>query len=188
VLARNARIAFDNPGPENQNRFYGPGGDGYAFSFWLVTYLQRHFGGEILLKKLLTSPLSGWENVTTAIRQWIVESGSSIPLELVTKESLLRHFAVAVLVNDPYAAKYGLFFIDSEFEPLKSLKVATSTPDFLNDATIEGQILISKLEPCGPIDEAFSIISLKPFRSQTKPQSAIPARASVDPIGIYIRY
>lgn len=98
--------------------FYKKNGTGYISSFFLTIYLYKHFGGDSLIQKLMNSNSSGWDNILTSIHELIDSGEVQIPHELITKQKILRHFAVALWMNDPYSAQYSLFFIDENFEPL----------------------------------------------------------------------
>ncbi len=99
-------------------RLYGRNGPGYVYSFLFMSYLYNRFGGEKLLRKLLESPRSGWDNVLDAIHELIGEGNLAIPATLINQASILRHFGAALWLNNAYIAKYSLFFIAPEYEPL----------------------------------------------------------------------
>ncbi|MGZ3775903.1 MAG: hypothetical protein ACXVCN_19470 [Bdellovibrio sp.] len=103
----------------NDETYYGRNGEGYISSFFLLAYLHRHFGGDLLIHKLMTSKQTGWDNILNSIHDLIDANIISIPHNLITKENIIRHLAVGLWINDPYAAKYALFLIDENFEPLK---------------------------------------------------------------------
>lgn len=107
----------------DDEKFYGREGDGYISSFFLVFYLYRHYGGMELINKMMRSKLSGWNNIIHAIQDIRNESLTPVPPELTTPLAILKHLSVALWANDPYEAKYGLFYMDQNFEsPLEAIQ------------------------------------------------------------------
>lgn len=102
---------------------YHLNGIGYTSSFFLVLYLYNRFGGDQLLEKLIESKRSGWENILAAITEIRRDGGIQIAQDLVSKPAILRHFALALWLNDPYLAKYALFTIDTQYEPLSKASI-----------------------------------------------------------------
>ena len=105
----------------NDEKHYGKDGDGYISSFYFIIYLYDHFGGEALIQKLMTSQLSGWDNITNAINELRHEGLINVPVEFSTPFAILKHLAVALWTNEAYAAKYGLFYLNPNFESMSSI-------------------------------------------------------------------
>lgn len=120
-LGKNSFLNLGKTTLQGGNNF-SCGGDGYVASFYFVLYLYNHFGGEYLLRELLTSPHSGWENILGAIQSISNKKIITLDSQWFSKESLLRHFALAIWENDAYLAKYSLLKLDSKFQGLKNLK------------------------------------------------------------------
>lgn len=102
----------------NDEKHYGKDGEGYISSFYFIIYLYDHFGGEALVQKLMMSELSGWDNITNAINELRHEGLVKIPPEFTTPFAIFKHLAVALWTNEAYAAKYGLFYLNLNFEPM----------------------------------------------------------------------
>lgn len=148
---------------------YGRNGDGYISSFFLITYLYQHFGGDHLIQKLMKSDRSGWDNITNSIQELIEAKLVSMPAELITKKSILRHLAVALWTNDPYSAKYALFFIDQNFE------AAALSSKFSHNVIASNSIGVDSVITYSPIfkddsAENFVITNYEPF--EIKPAKA----------------
>ncbi len=103
---------------ENSERRYGVNGDGYSDSFWLVYYLYQHFGGDEFLTRVLQSKLSGWKNILNVIDELQESATIAKNANIINQDVILRHFAVAMLVNDKYAAKYSLFYMGPDYTSL----------------------------------------------------------------------
>jgi hypothetical protein len=97
---------------------FGAQGKGYRGAFFFIAYLYNHFGGDRILRELLMSNLSGWENIASSLQKSLDSTRSTIEPQILSKSSLVRHFAVALWLNDPYSARYGLFQLDPSFEGL----------------------------------------------------------------------
>lgn len=123
LLAKDSYLNLGNTSLKGLNNFSCKG-DGYRASFYFVLYLYNHFGGEVLLRKLLTSSKSGWDNILTAIQETAAQRIISIEPQWLSKESIVRHFAVAIWENNPYLAKYSLFSLDTKFIGLRNTNVA----------------------------------------------------------------
>lgn len=147
-------------GSENNN--FAPEGHGYPSSFLLVLYLYNRFGQDHLIKKLMTSKLSGWENVIQSISELIQEGIVKIPQNLTSKESILRHFAVAAWLNDPYLAKYALFEVDDNFNGLANIKEINV--ENARDPKNSLQIWYSQHYAERGSKEAYSLLSAQPFK------------------------
>lgn len=117
-LQQNPQILVNNEAAQ-----FAPQGAGYASSFWLTLYLYKHYGGENFLKKVMRSHLSGWDNILHALSELKQEGLVSEPLELLTRPQIIRHFALAMLVNDAYEAKYSLFFMNQAYDPIDASKM-----------------------------------------------------------------
>lgn len=93
----------------NDQDDFKPNGYGYPSSFLLFHYLYKHFGGKAFLNQVIHSSKTGWENILESIE--ILKAKKIIKKDdfVVTKENIIRHFAVALGLNDSYSAKYGLF-------------------------------------------------------------------------------
>ncbi|MGZ3775860.1 MAG: hypothetical protein ACXVCY_18850 [Pseudobdellovibrionaceae bacterium] len=128
--------------------FYGRNGEGYISSFYFIMYLYRHFGGDFLIHKLMTSEKSGWNNILSSIHELINEKIITIPVEMITKEKILRHFAVALWMNDSYLAKYALFQMNENFEPLNKYSsysaLNPSIDGIRNNPTTDTLIIFTK--------------------------------------------
>ncbi|MFZ4403978.1 MAG: hypothetical protein ACOYOK_07735 [Pseudobdellovibrionaceae bacterium] len=109
---------------------YRLNGPGYQSSFWFVFYLYQHFGGDILYKKLLESPKSGWNSILKALEELHNESIISVPFA-ITKANILRHFGLSLWMNDTSVAQQNLFFIHDAFTPLKNYAKIALSSDFL---------------------------------------------------------
>ncbi|HEX7673150.1 MAG TPA: hypothetical protein VF412_03215 [Bdellovibrio sp.] len=113
-LRHNPRIVLSN----DRRVDFSRGGDGYPSSFWLMIYLYNHLGGEKFLKKVLESPFSGWDNIERAARELQASGDISEPVAFLKRDQILFAFSVALFLNDEFAMKYGLFSIDTHYEPL----------------------------------------------------------------------
>ena len=141
---------------------YAPKGDGYPASFFLVQYLYNHFGHEKFLKKVLTSSKSGWNNVISAIQELIKSNFIAMPISFVSKENILRHFAVSLWMNDMYLAKYALFQLDQKYEPLAKLNIAKFPPISAPDKDAV-KIQFSDKYQNSNAKNVYSILSYEPF-------------------------
>lgn len=146
---------------ENSERRFGVNGQGYADSFWLVYYLYQHFGGDQLLLKLLQSKLSGWDNVISAINE--IQSVGAIAknANVLNKYSILRHFAVSLLLNDQFAAKYSLFYLGPDFTPLVTSGFNEVTSDSLT-LTSGHKIVLSRKRLISGAREKYIVKSIHP--------------------------
>ena len=131
--------------------------EGYPASFFLFLYLYNHFGQEKFLKKVLESKESGWANILAAAKS----SNPSIESEIITRNSILRHFAVSVWMNDMFSAKCALFFLDRNYE---ALRVSASIKPVSKGSTVIQYG--SKLEQ-STAQEIYSIMSYSPFKIKT---------------------
>jgi hypothetical protein len=158
-LMKNPNIILSND-PD----FYSQNGNGYPSSFWLFLYLYNHFGESNFIKLVMESPLSGWDNVLTAIHKLKSEHVIQIPDALLTKESILRHFAVALWMNDAFLAQYALFAIDDQFEA-----VSENHSSFADSfASTQGtQIIYSNKIIEAKSSSCFAITSYTPFHSSS---------------------
>ncbi len=147
---------------ENSERRYGVNGDGYSDSFWLVYYLYQHFGADQFLTKVLRSKLSGWKNVLNVIAE-LQESGVIAKnTNILNQDAILRHFAVAMLVNDQFAAKYALFSMGSDYAPLSS----SGFPEPVSANLMPGpgrQIIYSHKSVISQAREKFVVRSINPL-------------------------
>ena len=91
------------------------GGDGYVTSFFAVLYLYNHLGADRFLAEVGSSKAIGWDNVIHAARELKKRGTIGIAIELLTPDTLWRHFTRAVQVNDPFAADYALLLLDRRF-------------------------------------------------------------------------
>jgi hypothetical protein len=155
----------------NESDDYCQHNRGYIPSFLLVTYLTNHFGGERLFKRLLESPLTGWSNILDSIRSLKREGVIQIDESLLSAPKILRHFAVALWINDPFPAKYALFQLDPQFEAL-SAKSSLSGEVRLQDPSSfmrgesrrsESRIVFTKRGPVPGATETFALRSRNPL-------------------------
>ena len=162
---------------ENSERRYGVNGDGYSDSFWLVYYLYQHFGGDQFLNKILQSELSGWSNVLGAITELQASGVIAKNTSIINQDAILRHFALAMLLNDQFAAKYSLFFMGPDYTPLSSSGFTESS---LKDLTTgpNRQIIYSKIAADSRAREKYVVKSLNPLVIE-------PVRASGTDKGLY---
>lgn len=175
-LVRNPNLNFDGRNFEGRPSNYGPQGDGYMASFFLTLYLYNHFGQNKFLQKVLSSKFSGWENVLTSIHELNDEGTVQIPRELISKESILRHFAVSLWMNDMFSATYALFYLDPHFEPLSQSKLAQMKT--LVHSEHSTRIQFSKEYRTSNANEVYSILSYEPFKIKTA--------EATDPALVYI--
>jgi hypothetical protein len=147
---------------ENSERRYGFNGDGYSDSFWLVYYLYQHFGGDQFLIKALQSKLSGWENILNVIAELQDSGAIAQNINILNRDSILRHFAMAMLLNDQFAAKYSLFYMGPDYTPLS---LSGFTEPSLKDLTTgpSRQIIYSKIAANPRAREKFVVKSLNPL-------------------------
>jgi hypothetical protein len=158
---------------------YQPGGNGYMSSFFLVLYLYNHFGEEKLFQKLMNSKKSGWNNVVSAIQELIDDGSLRIPRELICKESILRHFAVALWMNDKFSAEYALFYLDVKYEPLNAkaatpVRAAVAAPSKVDGMQIRF-FTRSSYRTTSRSKEEYSILSYSPFQIKAFEPSDRPA-------------
>lgn len=144
---------------------YQPNGGGYMSSFLLTLYLYNHFGQERLFTKLMNSQKTGWENVLSAIHELSEEGALKIPAEFISKEGILRHFAVSLWMNDRFAAKYALFYLDARYEALNTKPITQASIPLTSADTGMG-IQFTKWYPSMNAAEVFSIINESPFEIQ----------------------
>ncbi len=153
----------------NSEIFFQPQGDGYAHAFLMMLYLHNRFGGFDFLQKIMNSKLSGWDNVITAAQELSREGKISIPIHLITKEKIIRHFAVALVCNNAFAAQYSLMFIDKSFEPIKN---QVSVLDGLVDKKAARSSEKWSVSSCDPIDIKSAVEAL-PADQTKKPEALI---------------
>lgn len=161
-LRRKGALTFGPLSLEGKEGNYGPGGDGYPASFFLVLYLYNHFGQEKFLSKILRSSRVGWDNVLGAVRDLTAEGALDLSAGFATKGAILRHFAVALWLNDPYAAKYALFSVDPSYEPLAKVSSLSLLPIVADAAPREMRIQFSKKFQASSAKEVYSILSYDP--------------------------
>lgn len=137
-------------------------GYGYPSAFFVVLYLHNHFGGDSLIKKILNSKKSGWDNVINSIQELALSGELKIPINLINKESILRHFAVSLWINNQYHAKYALFLLDRNFEALSELK-QFNFPGPITNHKSGDLIQFSDKYQNSTANEVYSIISYNPF-------------------------
>ena len=102
----------------NDQSDYGPNGNGYVTSFFLLWYLHSRFGEKQLTKELMTSSQTGWQNVEHSLSKLSERKIFKIPPRYLTKTSIWKHFGVALASNDPMSASWGFFLIDYQFTAL----------------------------------------------------------------------
>ncbi|MFN3697060.1 MAG: hypothetical protein ACK4VO_06410 [Pseudobdellovibrio sp.] len=90
----------------------------YADSFYLMYYIYSHFGRDDLLQKMMRSPLTGWDNILTSIAELQSEEKIFFKDIKINREYIIKHFAVALAVNDPYIAQYSLFYIHPAYNKI----------------------------------------------------------------------
>jgi hypothetical protein len=173
-LKKNPEIRLRNDEGDYKN------GPGYVSAFYLVLYLYNHFGGEALLKKLLESNVTGWSNILSSIGEIKKEGRTAIDASIISKASILRHFALALWLNDPYAAKYGLFAIDSQYEAIphptaSSLDLATTQ---LNREAGEARLVFSDKFVPNNAAEVYAITSRNPLKIE-RPQDTKSAEVYI---------
>lgn len=156
----------------NDLKLYNPNGRGYVTSFYLLDYLYRHLGGISFLRAFIHSKETGWKNIILSAKALKASHIIGLPDQLLTVEALTANFAVALLINDPFVAKYGMFLIDREYEPLISYRDSIIlsgrlTPSKGNRnfeiAYSLGQVVRSSASQPG----SYSIESLQPFKVLT---------------------
>lgn len=127
---------------------FQPQGKGYAPAYFFMKYLYNRFGGLRLLRELITSPHSGWDNIESALIKLKQEKIISIPIEYLNRKSIWSHFALAILLNHPAYANYGLFLLDYNFQDIK-LKPTSLLPvnqlTFTNENTYPWMIRFTSL-------------------------------------------
>lgn len=150
----------------NNEQAYLRNGDGYTSSFFFVLYLYNHFGGAEFLQKLAQSKMSGWDNILTAIKELKAEGRLGIDDSLISKPSILRHFALALWFNDPFAAKYALFSLDSQYEPLAAATIRSAAnvdSTQLDTHAGEARIAFNKKLESTNASEVYAVISRTPL-------------------------
>ncbi len=161
-LRQRPMINLDSFAEDGKSKNYAPKGEGYLASFFLMQYLYTHFGQEELLQKLLTSNKSGWDNVINAIHELTQSGPIAIPTNLISKENILRHFAVSLWMNDMFAAKYALFYLDQKYEPLSKLNIL-KFPRIIGPSKGAVKIQFSKEFQNSTAQNVYSIINYDPF-------------------------
>lgn len=86
--------------------------------FLLVQYLYLNFGEMDLLRELINSPLSGWDNIEQAVVPLSEVGKTLIPHQFLNRRAIWRHFTFALVFNDTGFAEYGLFKIGEGYKPL----------------------------------------------------------------------
>jgi hypothetical protein len=147
---------------------FAPQAYGYPSSFIFLNYLYTHFGQEKFLQKVMRSEKSGWANIISAIielqldgRLYLdaffqdidINNFNAKNTELIEriKFKILRHFAVALIMNDAYLSLYSLYKITEPQDGFKKLSdpelnLYTSEQDFpaLADHDSDNDIIFSK--------------------------------------------
>ncbi len=124
-LRQNPELILGN----DRKQGYGVEGIGYPSSFWMVLYLYNHFGGDKLIAKLMSSSKAGWANVESALADLRANGDIAEGPDLLTRDAIVRHFAIAVAVNDEFKAQFNLFSLDPRHEPLTSALPAPQSFD-----------------------------------------------------------
>lgn len=124
----------------NDQNDFKPNGYGYPSSFLLFHYLYTHFGEKAFLNQVIHSSKTGWNNILESIE--ILKSKKIIIKDdfVVTKENIIRHFAVALALNDSYSAKYGLF--STHFRLEKAGLISDANLVKMNQPLPAGSLLI----------------------------------------------
>lgn len=106
----------------------------YMSSYFLMLYLHNHFGGANFINHLAQSPLSGWDAVESTTQKLKQANTIGINSDYLNRQAILRHFAAALLLNDPYRANYALLQIDPSFQatPQQVLRVSASEASSLS--------------------------------------------------------
>ena len=89
----------------------------YAVSYFFILYLYNHLGGISFLREVAQSPLMGWENIENSARRVKEKNLISIDDSYLNRHSFLRHFAVALKLNDPFRADFALLQLDARYKP-----------------------------------------------------------------------
>ncbi len=97
---------------------YQIGGSGYLVSYFFTLYLYEHFGKNLFIKDVATGKNIGAKNIEEAISNYQNRNSSNINSNYLTFNSLWTHFSFAALLNEPYLAKYNLFFLNSDYSPV----------------------------------------------------------------------
>lgn len=102
---------------------YQPKSKAYATSYFFMKYLYSRFGGIELLRELIQSPHSGWDNIENSIRKLKQKKLISISESFLNRQSIWTHFVFAMTLNTTKYADYGLFLLDQKFQniPVKKL-------------------------------------------------------------------
>lgn len=102
----------------NSQSEYESNGRTYADSFYLLYYIYSHFGRDELLQKMMRSPLTGWDNILTSIAELQAQDKIYYKNIKINREYIIKHFAVALAVNDPYIAEYSLFYVHPAYNKI----------------------------------------------------------------------
>lgn len=160
----------------NAKTEFTPGSIDYATSFYFVYYLYLHLGKNTFLRELVTSPLTGWDNILTAARKLQMAGSHAIPPEWLNKQSLVRHFAMAFVENNRFHARFSLLFLHSFHK--------YSIPNQSSPARCPGDSEIAitySREPLPPTAETWSVFH-NPFTILASPtQPGSPSAAPVSP-------
>ncbi|NUM87642.1 MAG: hypothetical protein HUU37_00420 [Bdellovibrionales bacterium] len=113
-------------------------GDGYGGAYLLMLYLHNHLGGSRFISELARSPLKGWDAVEGAAQNLRVRRELGLPPALLTRKSLIWHFSLALLLNDPFAADFALLQIDSRFVPFRGVRVTAGEKCAHHEVTPQG--------------------------------------------------
>lgn len=91
-------------------------GQGYANSFLFMHYLLGRYGDLKLWSELIRSEKSGWD----AIESWLENLSSrgviNLDADLLKRRAIWRHFAFALMFNDPNIVRSGLFLVDYKYQ------------------------------------------------------------------------
>jgi len=140
----------------------------YPESFFLLNYIYSHFGNQQLLIKMMRSSKTGWDNILSSIRQLQQEQKINLGDKVITREFIIKHFAIALAINDSYLADYRLFEINPFFIPIikQSISRIDVNKTYITDAKFSDfSILFSKhkIERTESFDIVYTIESLEPF-------------------------
>lgn len=124
-------------------RDFSPGSYNYVSSYFFVQYLYNKFGGDHLLRRLVKSPQTGWNNILSSIHDLSKKGIVRIPIEYLNAQSIWRHFAASVYFNDAYMVPYSLFFLDSRYSAVQECAAEITIGSADRESIYFGKQLIS---------------------------------------------
>ncbi len=141
----------------NDEEAYNPEGLGYVTAYFLLHFLYNRLGEEAFLREVMSARSSGWHNIEEAARKMRARKMTNIPEQFLLRDSLWTNFGLALLINDPDIAVYGLSLIDYRFQSVRSLRKTHPLPTC---SAIGAPRAPWSIQYCDPVGDAHAIETL----------------------------